>query len=141
MPSSYLIRALLIQKVIVYLNKVYLYGREMEMVQAVLPYLQTFLAFANICVIGYGFYKFLNKPHNMLESKVNEHDVKIKEIETSLKQGNDRFRKQEDTNEVMQICMLALIDFELSYCSHTNYTYTEDLIKAKNILREHLASK
>lgn len=111
------------------------------MVQAVLPYLQTFLAFANICVIGYGFYKFLSKPHNTLESKVNEHDVKIKEIETSLKQGNDRFREQEDTNEVMQICMLALIDFELSYCSHTNYTYTEDLIKAKDILRKHLASK
>ena len=111
------------------------------MIPNILPYLQTVLAGANICIIGYGFYRFLNKPHTTLESKVNEHDVKIKEIEDSLKQGNDRFREQDNTNEVMQICMLALIDFELSYCSHTNYEHTEDLIKAKDILRKHLASK
>lgn len=111
------------------------------MVQQILPVLQTFLAFANICIIGYGFYRFLNKPHSTLEARVNAHDVEIKEIKQSLHQGNDRFREQNDTNEVMQICMLALIDFELSYCSHMNYEHTEDLIKAKDVLRKHLASK
>jgi hypothetical protein len=37
--------------------------------------------------------------------------------------------------------MLALIDFELSYCIHTHYEETEDLMKAKDKLRGHLASK
>ena len=103
--------------------------------------LKVALQIANIAVLGYALYKFLNKPHNTLEARVNEHDVKIKEIENSLLQGNDRFREEKDTNEVMQNCMLALIDFELAYCIHTGYADTEDLIKAKDILRKHLARK
>ena len=103
--------------------------------------LKVLLQIANIVILGYALYKFLNKPRNTLEEKVKEHDVKIKEIEDSLKQGNDRFRNEANTIEVMQICMLALIDFELAYCAHTDYKYTEDLLKAKNILQEHLARK
>lgn len=111
------------------------------MITAILPYFQLFLTFMNICVLAFAFFKFLGKPHNTLEERVNVHDVKIKEIEESLHQGNDRFRNQETTNEVMQSCMLALIDFELSYCIHTSYTDTADLEKAKDKLRGHLASK
>lgn len=81
------------------------------------------------------------EPQKKMEEKLNTMEVEIREIKSSLMQGNDRFREQETTNEVMQMCMLALIDFELSYCSHTNYEYTEDLIKAKEKLREHLARK
>lgn len=111
------------------------------MITALLPYLQTFLAIGNLCIMLYALKTFLSKPHNTLEDRVNEHEVKIKEIETSLLQGNDRFREQETTNEVMQSCMLALIDFELAYCIHTNYGDTEDLMRAKTELRKHLASK
>ncbi len=80
-------------------------------------------------------------PFKTLAGKVEQHEDRIGKIESSLFLDNDRFREQDETNEVMQICMLALIDFELSYCSHTNYEYTEDLIKAKDALRKHLASK
>lgn len=111
------------------------------MITALLPYLQTFLAIGNLCIMLYALKTFLSKPHNTLEDRVNEHEIKIKEIETSLLQGNDRFREQETTNEVMQSCMLALIDFELAYCIHTNYGDTEDLMRAKTELRKHLASK
>ena len=104
-------------------------------------FLKIALQIANVVIIGYALYKFLNKPRNTLEEKVNEHDVKINEIESSLKQGNDRFRDTRDTNEVLQICMLALIDFELNFCSHTGYEEIDDLAKAKNILREHLARR
>lgn len=110
-------------------------------VQSILPIFQLILTFGNVCVLGYALFKFLNKPHSTLEEKVNEHDLKIKAIENSLLQGNDRFREQETTNEVMQSCMLALIDFELAYCIHTSYEDTEDLMRAKNELRKHLASK
>ncbi len=111
------------------------------MIQSILPVLQVILTFGNICVLGYALFRFLNRPHNTLEEKVNEHDIKLREIETSLLQGNDRFREQENTNEVMQTCMLALIDFELAYCIHTGYADTEDLVKAKDVLRKHLARK
>lgn len=114
----------------------------------VLPILQIILASANIIIIGYGFYKFLSKPHNTLEEKhkelekqVIEHDLKIKEIEKILNNDNTRFDKQDDTNEVMLICMLALVDFELSRCSHDGYEHTDDLLKARDTLRSHLASK
>lgn len=107
----------------------------------ILPYLQIILTLMNICVLGFAFFKFLGKPHATLEGRINVIEVELKEIKQSLLQGNDRFRDQEDTNEVMQICMLALIDFELSYCSHTNYEHTEDLIKAKDVLRKHLARR
>lgn len=103
--------------------------------------LKVLLQIANVVVLGYALYKFMNKPRNTLEEKVKEHEIKIREIEESLKQGNDRFRNEASTIEVIQMCMLALLDFELSYCSHTNYEHTEDLIKAKNLLQEHLARK
>lgn len=106
-----------------------------------LPYFQAVLAIGNICIMLYALKTFISKPHLSLEEKVNEHEVKIKDIEKSLLQGNDRFRDQEATNEVMQSCMLALIDFELSYCIHTSYEDTEDLTKARDVLRRHLARK
>lgn len=103
--------------------------------------LKVLLQIANVVILGYALYKFMNKPRNTLEEKVKEHDVKIKEIEEALKQGNDRFRNDATTIEVIQMCMLALLDFELSYCAHNDYEHTEDLIKAKNLLQEHLARK
>lgn len=92
--------------------------------------------------------KQASEPFEKLRSRVDAHDVEISDIKMALKQGNDRFREQEkhdkmqeETNEVMQLCMLALIDFELSYCSHTDYPHTEDLEKAKDVLRKHLTRK
>ena len=110
--------------------------------------LKVIIQIANIVVLGYALYKFLNRPHSNLESRVTTLEVELKDTKQSLMQGNDRFREQEDitkeqerTNEVIQTCMLALIDFELAYCIHTNYADTEDLIKAKDVLRKHLARK
>ena len=68
--------------------------------QAFSEILKVFLQVANIVVLGYALYKFLNKPHDTLEEKheelkkrVDEHDVKIREVEKSLHQGNDKFRE------------------------------------------------
>ena len=114
----------------------------------ILPILQTILAIANITIIGYGFFKFLNKPHDTLEEKhkelekrVDEHDVKIKEVETSLKQGNDKFRKQEETNATFKSVMLSFVNFELAYCSNTGYEDNQDLLEAKKELSEYLTGK
>lgn len=111
-------------------------------------FLKIVLQFANVVIIGYALYKFLNKPHNSLEERhealkkrVDAHDVKFKEVEESLHQGNDKFRKQADMNEVFINCMLAFIDFEMAYCSSTGYKDTEDLETAKATLRKYLAKR
>lgn len=118
------------------------------MIQDILPILQTILATCNVIIIAYGGYKFLNKPHSTLEGKheelkkrVDEHDVKFKEVEESLHHGNDKFRQQANINEVFINCMLAFIDFEMAYCSHTGYDDTDDLDNAKDTLRKYLAKR
>lgn len=110
-------------------------------IQSVLPILQVILAFANICVLGYAFLKFLNKPHDTLEDRVNIHDLEIKEIKASLLQGNDRFREQESTNEVLIHSVLALIEFEIQYCLTEHKDMSKGLEKAKEDLNNYLARK
>ena len=106
-----------------------------------LQFLQLILAAANILVLGYAFIKFLKKPKTALDERVSKLEREILGIKESLANGNDRFKAQSETNEVMQTCMLALIDFELSFCTHQSYKHTEDLIKAKDALRKHLAKR
>lgn len=117
-------------------------------IQSTLPVLQTILATCNIVILGYGLYRFLNRPHDTLEKRheelekrVDEHDVKFKEVEESLHHGNDKFRQQADINEVFINCMLAFIDFEMAYCSSTGYKDLEDLDNAKQTLRKYLAKR
>ena len=110
-------------------------------VSSVLPVLQMILAFCNICIIVYAFYKFLNKPHDTLEDRVNAHDVEIREIKASLLQGNDRFREQETTNEVLLHSILALIEFEIQYCLTEHKEMSKGLEKAKEDLNNYLAKK
>lgn len=110
-------------------------------VQTILPILQMILAFGNICVLGYALFKFLNKPHDSLEDRINEHDIKIKAIEASLLQGNDRFREQEDTNEVLIRSVFALLEFEVHYCETEQKPISKNLERAKDDLHDYLAKK
>lgn len=110
-------------------------------VSAILPILQMILAGGNICVLGYALVKFLNRPHDTLEDRVNAHDVEIREIKASLLQGNDRFREQEDTNEVLTRSVLALIEFEIQYCLTEHKDPSKDLERAKEDLHNYLAKR
>jgi hypothetical protein len=114
---------------------------EENMVQTALPIFQMILTFMNICVLAFALLKFLNRPHSTLEARVNEHDVKIREIEDSLKQGNDRFRDQEDTNEVLIRSVFALLEFEVHYCETEQKPISKNLERAKDDLHDYLASK
>lgn len=109
------------------------------MIKDILPIFQLLVSVCTLLGMLYAFKKFIEKPHDTLEERISTLELKQKETEQQLHLGNDRFRKQDDTNEVFINCMLAFIDFELSYCSHTDYKYTEDLDKAKDTLRRHLA--
>lgn len=103
--------------------------------------MQIFISFANICILLYALYKFLNKPHDTLEQRVISIETEVKDIKESLHQGNDRFRNQEDTNEVLIHSVLALIEFEIQYCLTEHKEMSKDLEKAKEDLHNYLARK
>lgn len=109
--------------------------------QTVITVMQMLLTFGNICIMGYAFMKFLNRPHDTLSEKVSTHDVEIKEIKAALHRGNDRFREQDNTNEVLIHSTLALIEFEIQYCLTEKKTMSKDLEKAKEDLHNYLAKK
>lgn len=113
----------------------------MNDIQAVLSLLQVILAFGNICVLGYALVKFLNRPHNTLEERVNAHDVEIREIKEILRQRNDRDKEQEDTNEILLRCTFALLEFEVHYCETEQKPISKNLEKAKDDLHDYLARK
>ena len=107
--------------------------------------LKVLLQIANVVVLGFTLYKFLNKPHDILETKVeelskqvDELNVKLKEVTESLHRGNDKFREQDETNSAFKSIMLSFVNFEIAYCLHTEYPHTEELMEAKNTLESYL---
>jgi hypothetical protein len=80
-------------------------------------------------------------PFKTLSNKVEEHEVRIGKIESSLFLGNDRFREQEATNEVLLRSILALVEFEIQYCITENKPISKDLEKAKDDLHSFLSKR
>lgn len=110
-------------------------------VTTILPVLQMVLAFGNICVLGYALFKFLNRPHDTLEGRLTSLEVDVKEIKQSLREGNDRFKEQEDTNEVLIRSVFALLEFEVHYCETEQKPISKNLERAKDDLHDFLAKK
>lgn len=110
-------------------------------VTELLPVLQTIIAIANIIVLGYALVKFLNKPHDTLEDKVNDHESRIKVLEGQNTQANEKFKEQEDTSEVLIRSVFALLEFEVHYCETEQKPITKNLEKAKDDLHDYLARK
>ena len=111
----------------------------MEKIQMILTMLQLVLAASNICILGYALVKFLNRPHNTLEDKLKALELEIREIKQSLLQGNDQFRKQKSTNEVLIHSTLALIEFEIQYCLIEHKEMSKGLEQAKEDLHKFLS--
>lgn len=82
-----------------------------------------------------------DSPFKTLSGKVEEHEVRIGKIESSLFLGNDRFREQESTNEVLLRSILALVEFEIQYCITENKPISKDLEKAKDDLHAFLSKR
>lgn len=80
-------------------------------------------------------------PFKNLSVKVEEHEVRLNKVESSLYLGNDRFRAQEGTNEILLRSILALVEFEIQYCLTENKPISKDLERAKEDLHDFLAKK
>lgn len=110
-----------------------------------LTVLQTLTTLGTLTMMIYTFKKYLSKPTDTLTERVMALEVDLKETKHSLLQGNDKFRdydkrfkKQRKANASFKSIMLAFVNFEIAYCMHTDYKYTEELQKAKKELETYL---
>lgn len=120
----------------------------MSKLEYALMILQLCLAVGNLSIMIFALSKFIKKPHDKLIDRVVSLEVKVDELQDSLKQGNDRFReygnrfeKQYDTNEVLIRSILALIEFEMQYCIEEKKVLTDGLKNSKADLEKFLARK
>ena len=120
----------------------------MSKLEYTLMILQLCLALGNLSIMIFALSKFIKKPHDKLIDRIVSLEVKVEELQVSLKQGNDRFReygnrfeKQYDTNEVLIRSILALIEFEMQYCIEEKKGLTDGLRIAKADLEKFLARK
>lgn len=106
-----------------------------------LQWVQLAVGVGTLATMLFAFYTFVRKPHDTLESRVKTLEVKTKEIEDSLHLGNDKFREQDETNEVLIRSVFALLEFEVHYCETEQKPISKNLEKAKDDLHDYLARK
>lgn len=103
--------------------------------------LKVVLQVANIAVLGYALYKFLNKPHNSLEERVTKCEQDVKDIKQSLFRGDGKFQEHERALKVLVRATIALVEFEMQYCLTEHKEMSKGLEKAKEALDEFIAEK
>lgn len=113
----------------------------MEVMQMVITVLSLFISMCTAITLIYGFGKFLRKPHDTLEERIIVLETKMKETDERLAKGDDKFKEQDTTNEVLIRSTLALIEFEIQYCLTENKQITNGLSKAKDDLQEYLSRR
>lgn len=120
------------------------------MIQTITQYSDFILKLANILMLGFMFYKFTKKPHENLENRLkaledkvddldSEVNLRYKDFEQQLRQGNDKFRSIEKILEVLLTCSLALINFEVHYCESEHKEISGDLEEARKVLNRCLS--
>lgn len=113
----------------------------MSWLQLALMTFQLLVAIGTFIGMMYAFKVFLSKPKDSLEAKVLILEKEVGDLKKSLHQGNDRFRKQDDTNEVILHSIMALIEFEFQYCITEKVTMTDELKNAKEDLQRFLSKR
>lgn len=110
-------------------------------VSTILSYMQLLLTFGNVCILAYGFKKFLNKPHDSLEERVVKCEKDIEGIRQSLFRGDGKFQEHERALKVLVRATIALVEFEMQYCLTEHKEMSKGLEKAKEALDEFVAEK
>lgn len=113
----------------------------MSKLQIALMIAQLLVASFTLLGMAYAFKKFMQKPKDSIIERITTLEVEVKDVKSSLLQGNDRFRKQDDTNEVVLHSILALIDFEMQYCITEKVPMSDYLKDAKEDLQKYLSKR
>ncbi len=109
--------------------------------QTTMTILQMFLAFGNVCIMLYALRGFILKPRDTMDERIAVLEVKVADVEKSLLKGNDKFRTQNETNEILTRSVLALIEFEMQYCLTEHKEISKDLEKTKEDLHQYLSRR
>ena len=113
----------------------------MNKLQLILMIVQLLVAVCTLLGMAYAFKKFLSKPKDSMIERIIALESEMKDVKAALYQGNDKFRKQNDTNEVILHSILALIDFEMQYCLTEKVPMSDDLKYAKEDLQRFLSKR
>ena len=106
-----------------------------------LQWVQLAVGVGTLATMLFALYTFIRKPHDTLESRVKTIEIKVDDIESSLHLGNDKFREQNETNEVLIRSVFALLEFEVHYCETEQKPISKNLEMAKDDLHNFLARK
>ncbi len=103
------------------------------------------LQICNLIMLAWALKKFLSKPQEtlaeqiaLLRVEIDTLKLELKDVKDSLRQGNDRFREQDKTSEVILRAVTALIRFEIHYCETEHKQISPELTKADEELNEYL---
>lgn len=80
----------------------------------IIQIMQIILSFGNICIIGYGFYKFLNKPHDTLEEKHNALAKRVDEQDRILGSFNSLMKRIDEQGTLLNEHSVKLKEHEES---------------------------
>ncbi len=116
------------------------------MIQQILPWLQTAVSLCTLIGLLYAFYRFTRKPNDDMEAEIEaikkkqaELELKLVEVERSLMLGNCNFQALKEVVEGITSGVLAIVDFEITYCARTGYDKEggdlSDLKAAQNTIR------
>ena len=81
------------------------------------------------------------EPFNTLKSRVDGHDVEIKDIKKALSQEDMKFLEMDRALKVLIRATIALVEFEMQYCLTEHKEMYKGLEKAKEALDEFVAEK
>ena len=113
------------------------------MIANLTPYTDIILKILNIIVLLYAFYKFTKKPGEDISARLAKIDHRLDEIERSLNTNWDMTRTHQTMIDDIQLCILYLLDFEVTFCAHfpkegEEKVDTSDLDEARSIIRKRL---
>lgn len=113
------------------------------MIASISPYADLILKTLNIVVLLYAFYKFTRKPGEDISARLAKVEHRLDEYERSLNTNWDMTRSHQTMIDDIQLCILYLLDFEVSFCAHfpkqgDETIDTSDLDEARNIIRTRL---
>ena len=109
--------------------------------ERILTLLQLLVSFCSLCVMVYGFGKFMAKPRESLSDEVADIQKWRKTVDERLAKGNRRFDEQSEANRVTQNALLALVDKEIRDCDLRDQSVPEELSKAKSELVNYLTKR
>jgi hypothetical protein len=119
----------------------FIWEEPMQTIQNIAIVIGLILALGNLCTMIYALVKLLSKPQDDLNARVREFEAWKVKVNVTLDNGKAKMQEHSETNEIIIKSVLALIEFEMEYCTTEHKVVSKALEKAKDELHGYLARK